>query len=815
MIRLLACFIGLSLTALIVLPGCFWRREQPYIPSDNELAYYREQALQIEYPDVQRAGDNAILATDAPLTLQNKMPTEFWDMKVEQAVQLALQNSAVLRDLGGLIMSSPQAITTVQDPAIVETDPRFGVDAALSAFDAQWSTTAFFEKNDRALNNRFFGGGTRELRQDLFDYTSELSKLTATGGELFARHNMVYDFNNAPGNDVPNKPWTTDLELEARQPILQGAGVNFNRIAGPGATPGVSNGVLVARVNTDIALADFEVGVRNLVFDVETAYWELYFAYRDLDSKIAARDRALETWRIVNSLGGRESADKEAHAREQYYRLEEDVQNALAGRQQERIRVTTIRGTTGVYEAERRLRLLVGVPMSDGRLIRPSEEPTMAKVVFNWDEVLSEALTRRAELRRQKWRIKRRELEESAARNFLLPRLDVVGRYRWRGLGVDLIDPQESARPPFGDAVSNLLTGDYQEWQAGLEFTFPIGFRQANAAVRNAQLLLSREYAILREQERAITLDLMNSLGEMDRALVSARLNYNRRLAAQEQLDALVAQAAGRDRRDETRLLDLILDAQRRLADSESRYFRSMAEYMLAIKQVHYNKGTLLAYDDVYLAEGPWPGKAYDDAAQRERLRMQPWRLTNFVIRKPPLVAQPMLPGEVEMMAEGDYNPNPSGFDFQAPVEVIQPDANGSQLYLESSARPGSYRSTPHHAIPQADDAVSPIRSAMDDAVKSIAPAGFDRPATESPPEPGIQLQNWLPFRQSAEFPESLIPESYTAPPPDAPIRTPAPRAVSSPVNSPEAYPDHNPNPSGFDHRPVTTGNSKVLRPRR
>ena len=78
-----------------------------------------------------------------------------------------------------------------------------------------------------------------------------------------------------------------------RQPLLRGAGVQFNRIAGPGAQPGVYNGVMLARINTDIALADFEASVRNLVADVETAYWELYFDYRALDAVIAGRESAL------------------------------------------------------------------------------------------------------------------------------------------------------------------------------------------------------------------------------------------------------------------------------------------------------------------------------------------------------------------------------------------------------------------------------------------------------------------------------------------------------------------------------------------
>jgi hypothetical protein len=36
---------------------------------------------------------------------------------------------------------------------------------------------------------------------------------------------------------------------------------------------------------------------------------------------------------------------------------------------------------------------------------------------------------------------------------------------------------------------------------------------------------------------------------------------------------------------------------------------------------VHYRKGSLLEYDGVYLAEGPWPAKAYFDALRQARKR--------------------------------------------------------------------------------------------------------------------------------------------------------------------------------------------------
>jgi hypothetical protein len=49
--------------------------------------------------------------------------------------------------------------------------------------------------------------------------------------------------------------------------------------------------------------------------------------------------------------------------------------------------------------------------------------------------------------------------------------------------------------------------------------------------------------------------------------------------------------------------------------------YRSQADYNRNIAQVHFRKGSLLEYSGVYLAEGPWPAKAYFDAHRRARAR--------------------------------------------------------------------------------------------------------------------------------------------------------------------------------------------------
>ena len=89
------------------------------------------------------------------------------------------------------------------------------------------------------------------------------------------------------------------------------AGVLYNRIAGPIRSvqrhTGSPNfdGVLLASIRTDISLADFEAGIRNLVNDVEGAYWNLYFAYRNLEARKVGRDSAFATWNKIRALANR------------------------------------------------------------------------------------------------------------------------------------------------------------------------------------------------------------------------------------------------------------------------------------------------------------------------------------------------------------------------------------------------------------------------------------------------------------------------------------------------------------------------------
>ena len=574
-------------------------------PADDP-SFTESVAGPLEEPDTSVPTSDDPLSAPSPRMLTSDEPTEYWDVELDEVIHLGLTNSRVLQDLGGTVLRNPDAVQTNLTPAVTQTDPRFGIEGALSEFDTRFNASGNFEHNDRIYNNQFASGGLvgRPFNQELNVYRSELTKVAATGSRFAVRNVTQYDQNNAPANQFGSY-WDTYFEGEARHPLLQGGGVQYNRIAGPNGTPGFYNGVLIARMNADMSQADFEIALREYLSNLENAYWDLYFAYRDLDSKVQARDAALRIWqRIKASEGKLPGAERlrEAQAREQYYRFEMEVQNALTGRRLEGTRSYngspggTLRGAGGVYLAERRLRLLTGVEATDNRLMRPKTEPTTIEFVHTWDAAKSEALARRPELDRQRFRVKKQEMELTASRNFLKPTLDAVGRYRFRGFGQQLA----STNYDNPSAFSSLSSGDLQEWQLGAEFSMPLGFRRGASAVKNAEYKLARERAMLREQERQVVHDLSNAIADLDRAYHVAQTAYDRREAGWVHL-----QEAREKAREESRgSLDTLFEAERRFMEADSQYHLAIVEYQLAVKNVNMEKGSLLEYHNIMATDG-------------------------------------------------------------------------------------------------------------------------------------------------------------------------------------------------------------------
>jgi outer membrane protein TolC len=595
--------------SLLIIGICFQFGCQPQQPfyltkkGDWQKSYIGK-ATKIDYPNVDIHSLAEVCNTEEPLHLYNPDPKAMWKLTLEEAVQMALKNSKVIRTLNGVNFSQggvfgvPGSLLqgggnrTVYDPALIESDPTYGQEAALAAFDAQLTASTAWSKNYGRNGDDY--NSTDGVRFDV-----GITKTAATGTQFRIMHANQYNYSyDASYNPTyRNSSWTSGFELGFRHPLLRGGGIEFNRIAGPDSyRPGQYNGVAIARLRTDMDLTDFEMSTRNLVADVERAYWNLYYAYHRLNSVRSGRDAAYQTWRQTKTHAEFGSAQGSAH------QLAQAEQNYFQFRQQ------TEAAQDNLFRAEKMLRYIMGLTVSDGRLIRPIDDPITAPIRLDWQNIMCEALFRSPELRKQKWIIKQRELELKGSKNFMLPQLDLSGSHS--------IGSSAGAEKLLGahDSAYGLLTGN--GWTLGLDAMIPLGWRRELAGVRNAELNLTKSIAILHEQELELTHQLGASVQEISSAYQQMQSTYSTYRSATAEVTAV---QNAYDAQKAT--LDLVLQAQRRRAEAETGYFSSLVDYNLAIMTLHYRKGSLLEYNNVCLSEGEWPGKAYFDAKRRARER--------------------------------------------------------------------------------------------------------------------------------------------------------------------------------------------------
>ncbi|SFI47808.1 TolC family protein [Planctomicrobium piriforme] len=591
-----------------LLSGCVRDRNDVKYVGKEKRELYRAHAMDVAFPTVNEPLPPEVTSTAPPHTILETDEIPIRDISLAETMQLSLQNSQVIRTAGTFLMANtlltnPQNTPSEYDPAIQASGVLFGargVEAALSAFDAQLNSSMVWGRNETITNSVFGGVGLPSLStlsQETGVFTSSLQKTMANGGVVSLNHNVNYLGSNSPGLAYPSA-YSGLVGANYSLPLLAGSGTEFTRVAGPisqsfNGVSGVNQGVLIARINEDISIATFELALRNLVKDVENAYWDLYLAYRNYHTAVTARESSLLTWRIADLQlqGGVRTRAEVAQARDQYFATEAASMNARSN----------------IYTAEVRLRRLMGLSANDGTTLRPLDEPVTAQLVPDWYISLTEALTQRVELRTQKWNLKSLELQLDAANSLVRPQLNFVSGYQVNGFGDQLLG--YNGQTTTSNFYQNVTAGNQTGWNLGLQFNWAIGFRAALAQVRNYELRVAKAQRVLAEQEKEVAMELAATFQELSRAFAAAELNMNRMIAARENVKFLEPNI-----REGTILLDELLRAQLRQAEAEVAYYQSLVQYNQSLNDLQYRKGTILPHNAIYLAEGSWAAEAYEEA---------------------------------------------------------------------------------------------------------------------------------------------------------------------------------------------------------
>ena len=126
--------------------------------------------------------------TGEPRDLLDSSRLEYWDLSLQDAIHLALRIPKSCRIWAVRCCVRPETICPRRLGRRSRKHlPSPGVEAALSAFDAEFSASMFGEKNDRRFNNQFLG--QRGFFQQDFDRVqAEIAKRTVTGSQFAVRH---------------------------------------------------------------------------------------------------------------------------------------------------------------------------------------------------------------------------------------------------------------------------------------------------------------------------------------------------------------------------------------------------------------------------------------------------------------------------------------------------------------------------------------------------------------------------------------------------------------------------------------------------
>jgi outer membrane protein TolC len=681
------------LIALMLLPpcaGCWWqrhtRREAVVEPSSAAEQYYKEGIANAAAYDTRV--DMEIPMVPPPRTSRNPEAQEKWEMTLREAIEIALKNSKIVRQIQGRngVAAARQDIANGYDPAIAEAR----IQQELARFDTSLIFNLFWSKSEEQINNNVAGGSTVGIspgvpflfEQDSFGGAAArqtglpgagdvltLRKLLVTGGEVTGGFNTDYDFTNVTGSRAFQAAYNTRFFTTFRQPLMQGRGVELNRAP-----------IIIARLEADRTVWEFKRAIAELVRDVEQKYWELVIAETQLQGiKKAVELNAEIVWRLERELEeGKGDAAALTAAKEQLTTLRREALNALSGGGVFSPSRQRLVGEP-VMIVERQLRGLLGLPPTDDRRIVPLDEPMVVPVEPNWESSILDAFTYNPELQALRLRIAARREALRIAADGLKPRLDFFIKQEWQGLEGE-----------FDESIGEVNDKGLGSTTGGVQYQYTFGYRQAAGLVQQRRSELDQEREFLRDKGREVVHALSQQYGQvLDRfdiyALTKQALEHGSKNL--ELTYALFREGRGEGGGGLAQLLRAV-DEYSNLVTEE---ISDRAAYQIALANLEVTKGTIFRYDSIHVHEDPWPAAAYPQAVRQAEDRARAIE----VHHGEPRATEP--PERIRVYAEPDGD-SPEHGHLPAPTETPIPygrDPGPDEIPVNLSARKPPKRASP------------------------------------------------------------------------------------------------------------------------
>jgi outer membrane protein TolC len=390
-----------------------------------------------------------------------------------------------------------------------------GTGAAVESFDPAINGNLSLEHAAFPLSNTVTAG-TASLKQNTatanFAYTQAFTSGTS----------LSFGFNNS--RQTTNSPFTslTPLlssagQMQLRQRLLSGFGFGPNR-----------RFIVIAKNNKVIADAGFRNQVIATVTQIQNIYWDLVNAFED--SKVKERSLALAQRTLEDN---RKQVQLQSMAPIEVTRAEAEVearnQELITAQSNFELQQLLMKNAISRTLDESSIAELPVIPTDTMSL--PENEP-----VRPVQDLIGEAVDKRPEMHQAVVDLKNREVTKKAARNALLPTVDLVGVYGGSGIAGVQNPAALAAGDPvipttgFNDVLNRTFNNSSPDYSIGLNLNIPLRNRTAQADQVRSELEYRQAQLHIQQLKNQIIIEVRN-------ALFSVKQNRARVLAAQKARD--------------------------------------------------------------------------------------------------------------------------------------------------------------------------------------------------------------------------------------------------------------------------------------
>jgi outer membrane protein len=385
-----------------------------------------------------------------------------------------------------------------------------GVGPAVDSFDPSLTSTLGYQHTNIPQSNTVTSGVPALLQnsgEENFGYQQGFP----TGTLL----NITFNNSRVTSNStrtflVPQL--NSNFLIQARQHLLEGLSPASNR-----------RFITIARNNREIADEAFRQQVIFTVTQIETLYWNLVTAYEDQKAKerVLASAQQLESNNRKQVQAGTIAQIEIVNAQAQ---VASSQQALITSQTNLELQQLLIKNAITRNENDPLL-ANAGVIPTD-RMQLPASEP-----VLPTQDLVNEALQRRPELTQARIDLSNRTISKRAARNALLPTVDLVANYGGTGLAGALNPNFTSTGTPTGvtnggytDALT--ATTGHPTYFAGFSVNIPIRNRAAQADQVRSELEFRQAEVRLQQLQNTIAIDVRNAQFsvQQNRAAVDAAL---------------------------------------------------------------------------------------------------------------------------------------------------------------------------------------------------------------------------------------------------------------------------------------------------